>query len=136
MPSILVGIDQDGNIINMNKEAETLSGIDGEQAAGKSVRPGQRVKLIFTRGGTGVHAWDLPYPPDPSAVNVEYYQKLLLRAAANLLQPFGLDEEALLIWMRSDLGRQLELPLRIWSRRRPPPTMQLRPLFVSSCNVE
>ena len=95
------------------------------QAAGKSVRPGQRVRLIFTRGGAGVHAWDLPHPPDPAAVNVDHYQKLLLRAAANLLQPFGLNEEALLIWVRDDLGRQLELPLRVWRRRRPPPVIRL-----------
>lgn len=90
------------------------------QAAGKSVRPGQRVRFIFTRGGAGVHAWDLPYPPDLTAVDVEHYQKLLLRAAANLLQPFGLDEDALLVRVRADLGRQLELPLRAWCRRRPP----------------
>ena len=97
------------------------------QAAGKSVRPGQRVCLIFTRGGAGVHAWDLPRPPDPAAVNVDYYQELLLRAAANLLQPFGLDEGALLIWMRGDLGLQLELPLRAWRRRRSPPVIRLDP---------
>jgi DNA polymerase-2 len=94
---------------------------------GKSVRPGQRVRLVFTRGGAGVHAWDLPYPPDPAAVNVDRYQELLIRAAANLLQPFGLDEGALLIWVRGDLGRQLELPLRAWRRRRPPPVIQLDP---------
>jgi len=97
------------------------------QAAGKSVRPGQRVRLIFTLGRVGVHAWDLPHPLDQDAVNVDYYQELLLRAAANLLQPFGLDEEALLIWIRSDLGRQLELPLRTWYRRRSPPIIQLDP---------
>jgi len=97
------------------------------QAAGKSVRPGQRVRLIFTRGGAGVHAWDLPHPPDPAAVNVDHYQELLLRAAANLLQPFGLNEEALLIWVRSDLGRQLELPLCTWRRHRPPPIIRVDP---------
>jgi DNA polymerase-2 len=97
------------------------------QAAGKSARPGQRIKLIFTRDGDGVHAWDLPQPLPLSAVDVDRYQKLLLRAAANLLQPFGLDEEALLIWVRPDLGKQLELPLRVWSWRRAPPTLHLKP---------
>ena len=99
------------------------------QAAGKSVRPGQRVKLIFVRGAAGVHAWDLPHPPDLSAVNVDHYQELLLRAASNLLQPFGLNEEALLIWVRGDLGRQLKLPLRTWRRRRPPPVIRLDPAY-------
>ena len=100
------------------------------EAAGKSARPGQRIKLIFTRGPEGVHAWDLPEQPHPSSIDVDHYQKLLLRAASNLLQPFGLDEEALLIWIRSDLGRQLRLPLRTWRRRRPPPTTQLDPALV------
>jgi DNA polymerase II len=95
------------------------------QTAGKSIRPGQRVKLIFVRGQYGVHAWDLPHPPDPAAVDVDHYQKLLLRAASNLLQPFGLDEEALLIWVRGDLGRQLKLPLHTWRRRRPPKSIHL-----------
>jgi DNA polymerase II len=97
------------------------------QAAGKSVRPGQRIKLVFIRGGDGVHAWDLPHPPSASAVDVDYYQTLLLRAAANLLQPFGLDEEALLICVRPDFGRQMELPLRVWSWRHAPETMPLDP---------
>jgi len=99
------------------------------QAAGKSVRPGQRVRLIFTRGKSGVHAWDLPYPPDLASVDVEHYQKLLLRAAANLLQPFGLDEDALLVRVRADLGRQLELPLRAWRRRRLPTVFEFDPVL-------
>jgi len=99
------------------------------QAAGKSVRPGQRVKLVFIRGGDGVHAWDLPQLPPASAVDVDYYQTLLLRAAATLLQPFGLDEEELLICIRPDFGKQLELPLHVWSWRRSPETMPLDPSF-------
>jgi len=87
------------------------------QAAGKSVRPGQRVRLLFTRGEPGVRAWDLPGRPDPASLDLDYYQELLLRAAENLLQPFGLDKESLLISMRTDLARQLKLPLHIWSRR-------------------
>jgi DNA polymerase-2 len=87
------------------------------QAAGKSVRPGQRVRLHFTHGEPGVRAWDLPGQVDPASLDLDYYQELLLRAAANLLQPFGLDEESLLISIRSDLARQLKLPLHTWSRR-------------------
>ena len=86
--------------------------------AGKTVRPGQRVRLLFTRGDPGVYAWDLPAPPDPAALDMDYYQELLLRAASNLLQPFGLDEESLLIWARGDLSEQLRLPLHAWKRRR------------------
>jgi DNA polymerase-2 len=84
--------------------------------AGKTVRPGQRVRLVFTRGDPGVHAWDLPELPDAAEVDVEYYTELLLRAAFSLLQPFGLSEEDLRIITRNDLGEQLDLPMHVWRR--------------------
>jgi DNA polymerase-2 len=84
--------------------------------AGKTVRPGQRVRLVFTRGDPGVHAWDLPELPDAAEVDVEYYTELLLRAAFSLLQPFGLSEEDLRIMTRNDLGEQLDLPMHAWRR--------------------
>lgn len=59
------------------------------QQAGKSVRPGQRVRLLYLRGEPDVHAWDLPEPPDPRRVNIAEYEKLLLRAAESVLTPFG-----------------------------------------------
>jgi DNA polymerase elongation subunit (family B) len=64
-------------------------------AVGKHMRPGQRVRFIHTLGEPGVHAWDLPTPPDPRSVDVKRYQTLLLRAAGSLLQPFGIQEQAL-----------------------------------------
>lgn len=87
-------------------------------AAGKPVRPGQRVRLVFTRGEPGVRAWDLPTPLDPAAVDTAYYTDLLLRAASSLMQPFGLSEEDLRICTRDDLGEQLGLPLHAWRRER------------------
>jgi len=84
--------------------------------AGKTVRPGQRVRLVFTRGEPGVHAWDLPEAPNPSAIDTEYYSELLLRAASSLMQPFGLGEEELRILTRDDLGEQLDLPIHAWRR--------------------
>jgi len=65
------------------------------QGAGKSVRPGQRVRLIFMRGRPGVRAWDLPEAPDPAGVDVERYSRLLLRAAEAVLWPLGVTEQAL-----------------------------------------
>ena len=87
-------------------------------AAGKPTRPGQRIKLLFTRGQPGVHAWNLPDTPDPSALDLDYYEDLMLRAASALLVPFGLSEEDLRVRMRADLGEQLSLPLHAWNRRR------------------
>jgi DNA polymerase-2 len=64
-------------------------------AIGKTLRPGQHVRLLLTRGEPGVHAWDLPYAPPATALDLERYRVLLLRAAATVLQPLGLPEERL-----------------------------------------
>jgi DNA polymerase-2 len=64
-------------------------------ALGRHLRPGQRVRFIHTLGEPGVHAWDLPVPPDPRSVDVKRYQTLLLRAASSILQPLGIQEQAL-----------------------------------------
>jgi DNA polymerase-2 len=60
------------------------------EAVGKHLRPGQRVRFLYTLGEPGVRAWDLPEPPDPATVDRRYYQRLLQRAVETVLQPFGL----------------------------------------------
>ncbi len=64
-------------------------------ALGTDLRPGQRVRFVYTLGKPGVHAWDLPEPVDVRSIDHERYCVLLLRAAAAILQPFGLQEEDL-----------------------------------------
>ena len=51
--------------------------------------------FVYTVGEPGVHAWDLPQPPDLRSVDQERYRVLLSRAAAAILQSFGLQEEDL-----------------------------------------
>jgi DNA polymerase elongation subunit (family B) len=53
---------------------------------GKTLRPGQRVRFLFTRGEPGIHAWDLPEPPDKRTVDVQRYRTLLQRAAETILK--------------------------------------------------
>lgn len=65
------------------------------EAAGKVIKPGQRIQFLYMRGQPDVHAWDLPDPPDPARINTRYYQELLLRAAETVLKPFGLDMQKL-----------------------------------------
>ena len=72
------------------------------EEAGKSVRPGQVVRFLYTRGKPGVHAWDLPEPPEPAGIDVERYSTLLLRAAGTVLSPFGISEERLRSWLFSN----------------------------------
>ncbi|MGD8854628.1 MAG: DNA polymerase domain-containing protein [Gammaproteobacteria bacterium] len=62
---------------------------------GKHLRPGQRIRFLYTLGEPGVYAWDLPKPPDPDAVDVGRYITLLIRAGATVLGPLGVSEEEL-----------------------------------------
>ncbi|HRQ42662.1 MAG TPA: hypothetical protein PLD25_32515, partial [Chloroflexota bacterium] len=58
----------------------------------------------------GVLAWDLPgAEPAATAVDVERYTRLLLRAASAILSPLGVDEAE--IWRQvQEWGWQLPLP--------------------------
>jgi DNA polymerase II len=53
---------------------------------GRTLRPGQRVRFLLTRGEPGIHAWDLPEPPDPRTLDVPRYRALTLRAAETVLK--------------------------------------------------
>ncbi|HTP01347.1 MAG TPA: DNA polymerase domain-containing protein [Anaerolineales bacterium] len=55
--------------------------------AGKALRPGQTVRLIYTLGKPTARAWDLPEPIDPRSVDVRRYCRLLIRAINNVLEP-------------------------------------------------
>lgn len=72
------------------------------QAIGRSTSPGERVRFLYTRGESGVHAWNLPQPPHPASVDVKRYSELLLRAAAEMLGPFGVSENLLRQWIFSN----------------------------------
>ena len=92
---------------------------------GRTVRPGQRVRFLYTLGKPGVRAWDLPCqdrqdgprgdprdlprggPPDIRMVDVARYRTLLERAAS--------------IRWRTNASAKLgavRVPLRISSRMR------------------
>lgn len=79
-------------------------------AAGKQRRPGQGIRFLYTRDPSGVCAWDLPEPPPVTAVDVERYTELLLRAVYTLLQPFGIEEKMLRDWVKGN-AYQMHLPL-------------------------
>jgi DNA polymerase-2 len=72
---------------------------------GKPLGPGQQVRFIYLLGWPGVHAWDLPEPPNPKAVDVKRYRKLLLRAVATITaQPLGVSEALLEQWLLANAG--------------------------------
>ena len=74
------------------------------EAAGKSMRPGQMVRFLLTLGEPGVVAWDIPELPDPKTLNIARYTELLVRAAASVLQPLGVEENMLRRWLFGGVG--------------------------------
>ncbi|MEP0807250.1 MAG: hypothetical protein HRF47_17345 [Chloroflexota bacterium] len=57
------------------------------RARGREIAPGQSVQFLFTRGGSGVHAWKLGEALDPGRLDVKRYFKLLDRAMRTVLDP-------------------------------------------------
>ncbi len=90
------------------------------QAAGKSLRAGQRVRFIYTLGEPGVYAWDLPEPPNPATLDLKRYAVLLLRAAGSVFEPFGVSAEDLagvkalrFAPLKPELSRPVRVSLKI-----------------------
>jgi DNA polymerase-2 len=69
------------------------------QAAGKPVRPGQPIKLLYILGEPGVHAWDCPPAPSLAQLDIAIYMKLMLRAAEAVIQPLGISPDQLSTWV-------------------------------------
>jgi DNA polymerase-2 len=68
------------------------------QAQGKQVRPGQRVRFLYTRGEPGVRAWYTAESTDISMVDLNRYKTLLMRAVDTVIRPieqhFGIVSQA------------------------------------------
>ena len=76
---------------------------------GKTVEPGQRVSLLFVRGDQRAWAWDQPEEFNPKMLDMVVYRKLLIRAASDVFQPFGLSEADLHLRMEGNVS-VLSLP--------------------------
>jgi DNA polymerase-2 len=90
------------------------------QAAGRSVRMGQRIQFLYTRTKEGVRAWDLIEAFDPALIDRARYKELLFRAVQEVLQPLGAAEDVLRNWVfggvsylvpRGLLNARMESPL-------------------------
>ena len=80
-------------------------------AVDKHLRAGQRVRFLYTLGEPGVHAWDLPYPPDRRSLDLARYQELLIRAVGAVMQPFGISEDELRLRARGSAPNVTFWPL-------------------------
>ena len=74
------------------------------EATGKILKMGQRVRYLHIRPGPGARAWDLASDMDPRIVDASRYKELLLRAVHEVLQPLGVTEDLLRVWLFSRAG--------------------------------
>jgi len=92
---LLVSLKLSRTLPEYNSPSPAARAASQLESLGKIMKPGQVVRFIYTLGEPGVHAWDMPELPDPAEIDVRRYTTLLIRAAASLLQPLGVDEAAL-----------------------------------------
>ncbi|MDR3572992.1 MAG: DNA polymerase domain-containing protein [Anaerolineaceae bacterium] len=78
------------------------------QAAGREIQAGQRIRFVHVYGCPDVWAWDRLDAFDPRTIDIRIYRKLLLRAAGDIFQPFGVSVEDLNLRME---GNAAALPL-------------------------
>ena len=74
------------------------------QVQGKTVKMGQRIRLIYISPAPGVFAWGSPNSPDLRIIDVPRYQELIVRAVHEILQPLGVTEQILKNWLFSKAG--------------------------------
>lgn len=83
------------------------------QKAGFTIKPGMRVRFVYTQGTPDVLAWDLGLKVEAKNLNIEKYVELLIKAANSTLSPFGVPERALKEWSLTN-ALQLRLPEEFW----------------------
>ncbi len=72
------------------------------EESGKSLRPGQTVRFVYTLGPLRVNAWDLPTLPNSSSLDTARYVDLLLRAVETVLTPLRMSRKELEEWLFED----------------------------------
>ncbi|MCJ7622490.1 MAG: hypothetical protein MUO76_03230 [Anaerolineaceae bacterium] len=77
---------------------------------GKTLSPGERVRYFRVRDKIGVRAFVENSLPDPSDLDILYYEKLLVLAAETVLLPLGLDRGKLYSLTRAIPACQEPLP--------------------------
>ncbi len=75
------------NLNEYRTPVPAFSALQQLEYAGKPLRLGQTVRLIYTLGMPRAHAWDAGNGLDPRRVNLARYRQLLDRAVDTVLQP-------------------------------------------------
>jgi DNA polymerase-2 len=72
------------------------------QQTGRRVKPGQKMRFIFTLGHPDVCPWEGTEVFDICRVDKDKYIELMARAATSVLSPFGIDSEDLKRWAHTE----------------------------------
>jgi DNA polymerase-2 len=75
------------NLDEYRAPVPAFSALQELERAGKSLRPGQTIRLIYTLGSPRARAWDAETDFDPRTVNIPRYRRLLDRAVDAVLEP-------------------------------------------------
>lgn len=81
---------------------------------GKQVRPGQKMRFLYTSGEPAVRAWELSGQLERAAVDKVKYIELLARAAASVFHPFGIADAELKQWAHR---QTIAIPLSFAEKR-------------------
>jgi DNA polymerase-2 len=68
---------------------------------GKQVRPGQKMRFLYTSGDSNVSPWEVNEVFDFTRIDKDKYVELLARAVSSILCPFGINSEELKQWAHS-----------------------------------
>lgn len=95
------------NLADYRAPVPAFSALQDLERTGKSLRLGQTVRLIYTRGLPRARAWDAVTDFDLRTVNLPRYRRLLDRAVATVLQPITGEDTS---WLTGVKQLAYELP--------------------------
>lgn len=98
LEDLIVSLRASRNLEEFRTPSPVAQALIQLREAGKEVRPGQSVRLIYTLGSPSVHAWDAPRPPERSRIDTDRYARLLKRATDTIVEGIG----------RRDYGESME----------------------------
>lgn len=77
------------NLKDYRAPVPAFSALQQLENAGKTLRLGQTIRMIYTLGPRRAHAWDAPERLDPRRVDIRRYCRLLDRAMDSVLEPIA-----------------------------------------------
>jgi DNA polymerase II len=84
---LIVNLSVSRELEEFKTPSPVASALQQLASEGKTLRPGQRIRLVYILGKARACAWDIPVPFDPRTLNLPRYEELFLRAVSTILEP-------------------------------------------------